>query len=138
MMRKNTAYEPIQADSPANIARYAKTSITIIWMGGLMCLMGILSLMLAGSNRYLLVDWMKGNAANPAQTNQWQTADSLHRMFENKTALVNVGLKAASGNFDDAALQPNGSIQISKIYHDQKLQAQKTTDRSFVIKAVPK
>ena len=137
-MRKSYTYEPIQTDTPGNIARYAKASIFIIWIGGLLCLTGIISLMLAGHNPYITVDSKNGQISNHPTTDQWETTDSTHRMFENKTALVNVGLRNSTGNLEVEVLQPNGSIQISKIFHDQKLQAQKSADPSFVIKAVPK
>ncbi|MFN8248523.1 MAG: hypothetical protein U0T68_06185 [Ferruginibacter sp.] len=126
-MFKRTSYHNDPDEQVSYITRVANNSIISIWIAGGVCIVVFLF--------YFL--WLPVKSTGIGKVGI-MPADTTEALFEDKTALLNIGLRMQSITYSS---EDRSSVNIitSKIIHDKKAVApRRTTPTDFSIKAVPK
>ena len=114
------------------IRKFANNAIMIIWVAGFIAMLVLVAYFLFFTEYEQQADH---NRNEKGQGSVIQAAEAT--MFTDKTTLVNIGLRMQAIK-EDSDLQPNGTIRINKIIHDQKLIKASPVKPDFAVKAVPK
>lgn len=126
-MFKRSSYQEVPDEQVRYITRVARNSIFTIWVAGGLCILVFII--------YFL--WLPGKSPGSVRAGIGPS-DTTESLFEDRTALLNIGLRMQSITYtsDEKA---SGNIITSKIIHDKKAVApRRTTPTDFSIKAVPK
>ncbi len=116
-------------EQAARVKRFANNSIWSIWIAGMGCMLIFVV--------YFLI--LPAKAENRKPIGMLDTALTTDELFNDKTSLVNIGLRMQEIPDNSREEKPLGTIRINKVIFEKKLiNTKKRSTPDFFIRAVPK